>query len=327
MKLTTKSKLGITLAGVLALIVTTASAGIIIDYVPVGNAGNAADTSTGFGSVGYNYNIGMYEVTLFQYTEFLNAVAASDPNSLYNASMGTDLNIAGISRSGVSGGYTYAVVGDGNRPVTYVSMLDAMRMANWVNNGQGGAGTTETGAYTLSLGGLAPRNGGASVVVASEDEWYKAAYYDPTKGGSNYWQYATRSDSAPGNVVGAGANQANYDNGVFSVTQSGSYSRTQDYLTAGVSYSGSGSYYGTYDQNGNVHEWNDTVIGSNRGLRGGSWAGPNGLESSLRNDYDPSTEFFDLGFRLASIPEPGTALFGVALCVVSVWRRRRGPAH
>jgi hypothetical protein len=52
MKLTTKSKLGITLAGVLALIVTTASAGIIFDYVPVGNAGNAADTSTGFGSVG-----------------------------------------------------------------------------------------------------------------------------------------------------------------------------------------------------------------------------------------------------------------------------------
>ena len=36
------------------------------------------------GSVGYNYNIGKYEVTAGQYTEFLNAVARTDTYGLYN---------------------------------------------------------------------------------------------------------------------------------------------------------------------------------------------------------------------------------------------------
>ena len=55
---------------------------VTIDMVTVGNPGNAADTRydlTGFGSVGYNYQIGKYEVTAGQYTEFLNAVAKADP--------------------------------------------------------------------------------------------------------------------------------------------------------------------------------------------------------------------------------------------------------
>ena len=59
--------------------------------VTVGNPGNAADTrydATGFGSVGYVYQIGKYEVTAGQYTEFLNAVAKADPNGLYNTAMG-----------------------------------------------------------------------------------------------------------------------------------------------------------------------------------------------------------------------------------------------
>ena len=72
---------------------------VTIETVPVGNAGNAAD-STGYGSVAHNFNIGTYEVTIGQYTDFLNSVAATDTYSLYNASMATDLNVAGISRSG-----------------------------------------------------------------------------------------------------------------------------------------------------------------------------------------------------------------------------------
>ena len=37
-------------------------------------------------------------------------------------------------------------------------------------------------------------------------------------------------------------------------------------------YTGSASPYGTYDQGGNVAEWNEEIVsGSNRGLRGGSW--------------------------------------------------------
>ena len=59
--------------------------------VTVGNPGNAPDTrynGISVGSVGYNYQIGKYEVTAGQYTEFLNAVAKADPNGLYNTAMG-----------------------------------------------------------------------------------------------------------------------------------------------------------------------------------------------------------------------------------------------
>ena len=59
-----------------------------ISLVPVGNPGNANDT-TGYGSVGYNYSIDKYDVTLGQYTQFLNAVAKTDTYGLYNSYMGT----------------------------------------------------------------------------------------------------------------------------------------------------------------------------------------------------------------------------------------------
>ena len=61
-----------------------------IEMVPVGNAGNPADTST-YGAVSYPYSIGKYEVTNAQYAQFLNAVAVTDPNALYNTSMGSNV--------------------------------------------------------------------------------------------------------------------------------------------------------------------------------------------------------------------------------------------
>ena len=95
---------------------------VTLDMVTVGNAGNANDPATGnlYGGVAYDYQIGKYDVTIQQYTDFLNAVAKTDTYSLYYASMATDPNIAGISRSGSSGSYTYSAIGSGNRPVTYV---------------------------------------------------------------------------------------------------------------------------------------------------------------------------------------------------------------
>ena len=95
-------------------------------------------------------------MTLNQYAAFLNAVATTgDSYGLYTAKMAADfLPSVGIKPSANgSGGYTY-VVGDGNVPVFDVTWADAARFCNWLQNGQPaspeGAGTTETGAYTLN---------------------------------------------------------------------------------------------------------------------------------------------------------------------------------
>ena len=91
---------------------------LTIDTVTVGDSGNAADTTTN-GAVADVFALGKYEVTIGQYTTFLNAVAATDTYSLYNPGMTTDQNIAGITRTGSSGGYSYSVSGSGTRPINF----------------------------------------------------------------------------------------------------------------------------------------------------------------------------------------------------------------
>ncbi len=283
-------------------------------FVTVGDAGNAAD-DTGLGAVDDVYRIGAFEVTIGQYAEFLNAVAQVDTHDLYNTSMGTDLNKAGIARAGSPGSYTYTVMnndGDSfNRPITHVTWFDAARFANWMHNGRPtgpqNAATTEDGAYPLdgATSGTAPaRLAGATFFIPTENEWYKAAYY---KGGglnAGYWEYATQSDSPPGNVVGGVTNQANFYSDadrVFSVTKSARYLRNQNYLTNVGAFTNSGSAYGTFDQSGNVYEWNDLTgaADTSRGLRGGSWGNVTlDLSASFGDRLSPAIEL-GVGFRLA----------------------------
>jgi len=320
---------------------------VTYEMVTVGDAGNAND-STGYGAVAYGYQIGKYEVTIGQYTAFLNAVAKSDPYSLYSTSMANDLNTAGISRSGSSGAYSYSVIGDSvNRPISYVSWYDAARFANWMQNGQGNGGT-ETGAYTLNgamFGGAVARNSGAAFYLPTENEWYKAAYYSPVKGGvgsPGYFRYAMQSDSVPGNVVGYASNQANYNTGVaggYSVTQSTVYSSEQNYLTDVGSFVSSASYYGTFDQTGNVTEWNDLsgAAGITRGIRGGEWYTLWFTSDSSSRDTGAASDQSTMGFRLAGpaqaspVPEIDPAGLGSVLALVTgalglLERRRAGGA-
>jgi sulfatase modifying factor 1 len=338
------------------LAVPVLAAPITIDMVTVGNPGNANDTGgSGVGRVDYSYQIGKYDVTIGQYTAFLNAVDpnGTNPNDIYNASMGTDLNIAGISyTAGASAGAKYSVmavsgsspfggVTAANRPITYVSWFDAARFSNWMTNGQG-SGSTEDGAYTLNgatTGNAVAVNPGAAFRLPTNDEWYKAAYFSPNYGGvgvPGYYDYATQSDSPPGNIVVSGTtNQANYVTGAgYSVTQSGDYDTNQNYLTDVGAFSGSGSFYGTFDQSGNVFQWNDldglASSGSSRGLRGGGWDGNAfSLSSSYGVSSVPSVEGGLVGFRLASpvaVPEPSTwvmGLVGIASGGWQMYRRRR----
>jgi sulfatase modifying factor 1 len=338
---------------------------VTIDTVPVGNAGNVADATVmndgtkGYGSVAYNYRIGTTEVTVGQYTALLNAVAATDTYALYNPFMATDPNIAGISRSGAAGSYTYNVIGSPNKPVTYVSWGDAARFSNWLQNGQPtgaeGLGTTETGAYTLNGAtsnaalNTVSRNSGATWFIPSESEWYKAAYYQPAAQGGDsdsYWNYPLGTNSVPYSDQPPGATPDNtrvgnfyaYDglpngyNDGYAVTGSPSYSSAQNYLTDAGAYSSSATFYGTLDQGGNVWEWNEAlIIGSFRGLRGGSWhADSSDLASSGRYSFDPMHENGIVGFRVATVPEPSTgmlAAIGVAALVACASRRTKAMSY
>lgn len=286
-----------------------------LETVTVGDPGNAADTryaTPGYGSVGYTYNIGKYEVTAAQYCDFLNAKAKVDTYGLYYFAMWDGLYGCKIQRSGASGTYTYSIAaGWANRPVNYVSYWDACRFANWLGNGQGD-GDTETGAYTLNGyngedGRTIQRNGGAKWAVTSEDQWYKAAYY---KGGginAGYWDYPTQATSI-------NTDMANYDLSVGQTTKVGSYA-----------YS---SAYGTFDQGGNVYEWNESILAydSWRGLRGSSFHYSDTI--LLRAEYRgcswfPSGEDYYIGFRVASVPEPSSILALTAGLISLLGIRRR----
>jgi formylglycine-generating enzyme len=306
---------------------------VTINWTPVGNPGNPADTTlmsdgtSGYGSVGYNYNIGTYDVTNSQYAEFLNTKDPTGANTLglWNSSMTA---LGGISFNGgnANGSKYTAISANQNHPLDFVTWYDAIRFANWLDNGQGN-GDTETGAYTLlggtptpSNGGSITRNAGANVFLPSENEWYKAAYYDPrttVQGGppsdSHYWQYATGSNSTPIASAPTGlANHVNYLDQAVNLTDVGAYTGTT-------------SPYGAFDMNGNVYQWNDTLFsGSFRGIRGGGYINTvASLKSSLRSDVSPSNSFANLGFRVAETPEPSTGVLAVIACGMIWWWRKR----
>jgi len=273
---------GLLAAALVATAVTVrADNTITLDMVPVGDAGNVADT-TGYGAVAYNYQIGKYDVTAAQYTAFLNAVAATDTYGLYNANMSGPFGSCGISQDGSPGSYTYSTTKNGNFPVNYVSWGDAARFCNWLQNGQPtsgieGVGTTETGAYMLNTATSDAalmqvlRNPGTTYFIPSQDEWYKAAYYKSGGTSAGYWSYPTKSSTSPINTLPDTGNHANFYD--WARTGNGGYTDPTNYLTPVGSFVASPGPYGTYDQGGNVWQWNEAnYSGSYRGMRGGSFS-------------------------------------------------------
>lgn len=329
------------LAGSLAVSLTSLAHAATFQWSFVGDIGNPPDPTvdftygtSGYGRVDYGYSIAKHEVTNAQYVEFLNAVARSDPNSLFHPAMNFESQ-GGIVRSGVSGTYSYSVrpdeigMGPGeadgedytlaNKPVVFVTFSNAMRFANWLENGQPvgaqGPTTTEDGAYEISDGLSETRNAGAKFFLPTEDEWHKAAYYD--RNGS-YFVYPTRSNAAPDNELPSNdtGNSANLTDGNLPTADP-----LRPFVDVG-SYSLTYTAYGTFDQAGNVWEWNessDPLLG--RGVRGGSYNySPYAAQSAARtwrNGVDP-----DVGFRLVRIPEPSSfTLVFAAIAGCMRWRR------
>jgi len=279
-----------------------------IDFVNIGNAGNAADTTT-YGAVPYEYRMGKYEIS---------------QNAITNA---TASGMTGVT----AGPWT------GNQPAANITWYEAAAFVNWLNTSTG-----KTAAYNLTFsnsswsmalwsseqawttgGTNLYRNKDASYFLPSENEWYKAAYYNPA--GSNYFVYPTASSSAPTAVAsGTNAGTAVY-NGL----------RTNP---ADVPLSGGLSPYGTMGQGGNVWEWNESAYDGinsssteSRVYRGGAWGdGLGTLGSSVRYSLAPELDYTTYGFRVASVgvtpvPEPSTYFAALGLLCLGAlpWLRRR----
>lgn len=288
-----------------------------VDFVQIGNPGNAADTTGNpnpVGSVAYIYNIGKYEVS-------------RDMIEKANAAGGLGITLRDMTSFGGNGV---------NRPATGIGWYEAAKYVNWLNTSTGG-----TAAYKFDSSGNFQmwsagdvgynannmfRNRLAKYVIASRDEWYKAAYGSPD---GTWYNYPTGSDSVPIPVSGG----TNTNTAVY-----------MQFAPADIDNAGGLSAWGTMGQGGNVWEWNEnTYYGNNdnayvRELRGGSWeqSWDNSdtsflMDSSNRHFYSNEStleggngDYFLFGFRVAMIPEPSSlSLLALGGVVVALRKRKR----
>ncbi|MGJ8726365.1 MAG: choice-of-anchor D domain-containing protein [Roseibacillus sp.] len=270
--------------------------GFSMNFVEIGEAGNA-DDNTGNGAVGSPYRIAKYEVSR-------SMIDAYNLNS-----GGPTLTMADMTSYNANGG---------DRPATGISWNEAARFVNWLNTSQGHApaykfttngGNDDIALWTSQDSGYDPtnafRNSNAFYFLPSEDEWYKAAYFDPAlNGGSGgYWDYPTGSDSFPSAV----ANGTTSGTAVYS--QSGAGEGPADIFNAGGL-----SALGTTAQGGNAREWtesgftqpNDSAT-EIRVARGGYWL-LNEMNAGVKSAHQRTFEFEGLGFRVASILAPEIAV-------------------
>ncbi len=284
-----------------------------IEFVRIGNPGNIADNTgspDSAGAVPYVYQIGKYEISA-QMIDKANAASAESGNPL------------NITQSTLQP----------NDPAGSVSWLEAARFVNWLNTSTGNrtaykfdsdgnfqvwqpgdVGYDSTNVY---------RNQLARYFLPSTDEWYKAAYYDPIN--EVYYDYPTGSDSPPTPVA--------------SGTAPGTAVYSLPFATghAEITMAGGLSPYGTMAQGGNMWEMeetdrdliNDSSSPARRGRRGGDWidsANDNSgfMRSSFRTHIDITSEFGNVTFRVASVPEPSTLVLACMALVggLLVWRVR-----
>ena len=272
-----------------------------IDFVGIGNAGNAADTTT-YGAVPYEYRTGKNEISQLQITK------------------ATLIGMANVSAGAWAN----------DQPAATISWYEAAAFVNWLNTSTGKQAAynlTFSGSWTMALwsseqawtagGTNLYRNKDAYYFLPSENEWYKAAYYNAA--GSNYFLYPTASSTAPTPVAsGTTSGTAVYDGAASA--------------PAIVDSAGGLSPYGTMGQGGNVWEWNESafdglnnISSENRVSRGGSWGYSEDFlrSSSFRSSLVPSGEFHDVGFRVASVTEPSTYALLLMTAAGALWMTKR----
>ncbi len=284
-----------------------------IEFVTIGDAGNAPDTTgdpNPAGAVAYEYRMGKYEISEAM-IDAANAIAAD---------AGDPLGITHDNRGP-------------NKPATRVSWFEAAQFVNWLNTSKG-----STPAYKFDDQGVFQlwepsdpgydsenrfRNTEAQYFLPSAGEWYKAAFYDPVS--DQFFDYPNGSDTAPLPVAsGTDPNTAVWN---------------QRIGPADVMLAGGPSPFGTVGQGGNVFEWQEGPLNGVldeipepdlRVIRGTAWnlvISPQGMSSSAgRGDRIASFPGNSIGFRVAFAPEPsalGLLILGVSsLLLLNCFRSR-----
>jgi sulfatase modifying factor 1 len=300
--LNTRAFAGALIAAIASIVSGSVASGASV-YVNIPGDPTAPAAPSGYGVVAQDFQISATEVTTTEYAAFLTATGA--PNGTFKVGQ----------RISLQGSTFVADAGFENHPVVNVNWYDAARFVNWLVSG-----STESGAYALNGGNVVvPRTPGAAFFLPSVDEWYKAAYFNPT---SNSWN-TFAVDGAPNAAPPVGnSGSANYSNAVGGTTPVSNYSLA---VTS----------YGLYDMLGNAAEiletsgpWNGNGNGGTGIMRtGGNWFGPQLPTSSLvLNPADPAYTNGQIGFRVAAVPEPSSiALAGVGIAGLAgfEWSRRR----
>jgi hypothetical protein len=273
------------------------------------------------GGVAYTYGIGQLEITVEQYVTFLNVADPRGTNrrGLYHDYMNPTVwpkygSVAFDASAADGAHYAVADAAWADKPFGFADFPRAARFVNALDNGkvlssstsQDGpfevttyrvrlSPKTESGMYDMR-DPASERTATSGFVIPSNDEWIKAAYFDPAGGGTlGFWQYPTGPSDPPnvalldprnGNVVNADEQPLAVYNPGFPGADPGTYptwcppNATQEScdsvnplgLPAGmdtaswqgnlatVGDSGTFSPWGTLDQGGNVVEWQDTLV-------------------------------------------------------------------
>lgn len=286
----------------------TGSNQFTIDFVTIGNPNNPPDLTgdpVNAGSVPYSYRIGKFEIS----ADMVHKAAVEGDEGVYGGQLGL------------------------NKPVTGITWDTAARFVNWLNTSSGYTPAYKFNGSNFELWQPGDfgfdsenlfRNSEAFYFLPSEDEWYKAAYYDPAAG--IYYDYPTGRDTVPDGIDSPEDRQFEvvFDDGFLQQWPN-------DITNVGVL-----SPYGTAGQGGNVWEMletefdlvNDLTFGR-RSIRGGPWTTfvPDYMRSSSREWHNPQGSVSQtIGFRVASvatIPEPRCAFLCIPGLVGLAWKRQR----
>jgi len=285
------------------------------------------------GGVKYRYGIGQLEVTVSQWVAFLNTAdpAGRNKHRLYSSDESSSAwpKYGQIDFSAsVAKGHHYSVASPewADKPYGFANFLRSARFDNSLYNGrvlskrtsaEGGfryvtyrvrlSRKTEDGMYDMTQRAMT-RSHKSGFVVPSQDEWIKAAYYDPSGGGKySYWKYPTNPgvfetedeaasapksttlDPATGDVTNASTQPLAtfHASGVPAPSWCPAAVGTEacanvnpfgiDPTAYATAYQGSlstvgqaltTSPWGTLDQGGNAVEWTDTITPPPFGAKG-----------------------------------------------------------